>query len=122
MQVSTVATIPALSTVLYESMVTANQAVSGDGSGAVIARITMGGVGVAGLIATPSPVAEGVTYYDGTTATAWSATATGTFGAIWVPGLMPGTVQLTLTGSHEATLTGIPIYADTVTFALAEIQ
>lgn len=123
MALSSGTTIPALSLAIYNSMIVANQAIANDGSGAVIARITMGGAGVSGLQAAPTPLQEGAIYYDGASATVWQETSTGSFGVVWIPGLAPtSTAQIALSGSHTATITGIPIFADTVTFAFATVQ
>jgi hypothetical protein len=121
MQVSTVHLIPAIGLQLYEDMVTTNQAVAGDGSGAIIARLTSGGAGVSGLQAATEPASPGLVYYDGASAANFDTTATASFGVIWAPGLTPGSVTLTLSGSQDKTLAGIPVYADTVTFVLAAI-
>lgn len=121
MQVSTVATIPALSELVYADMVTTNQAVSGDGSGAIIARFTSGASGVSGLQAATTPAPGGQIFYDGTSATEWDTTSTGTFGVVWVPGLVTGSANLTVSGAKDTMIDGIPVYADTVTFVLAEI-
>ena len=120
MQVSTVATIPAISTLLFEDMVTTNQAIIPEGTGSIVARFTMSGSGVSNLIAATSPDA-GQIFYDGPSATVWDTTATGPFGAIWAPGLATGAATLTVSGSADTSVTGIPVYADTVTFVLAEI-
>jgi hypothetical protein len=121
MQVSTVATIPVISALLYEDMVTTNNVVGSAGTGAIIARFTTNDSGVSGLIAATSPDPEGQIFYDGTSATVWDVTATSTFGAIWVPGLAAGATTLTVGGAADSSITGIPVYADTITFVLAEI-
>lgn len=121
MQVSTVQTIPAISTQLYEDMVASNNAVGGDGSGTIIARLTTGGSGVAGLIATTTPASSGIVYYDGSSSINFATNQTGSFGVVWVPGLLPQATTLTLGGAKDATIAGIPVYASTVTFVLAEI-
>ena len=121
MQVTTTATIPAISIDIFEDMVATNQAIAGDGTGSVIARFTRGGSGVAGLQAGTAPEPVGQIYYDGTSAVVWDTTATSSFGVVWVPGLIPGYTNLTVGGAQEATIQSIPVFADTVTFAFATI-
>jgi hypothetical protein len=121
MQVSTEHVIPAIGQQLYADMVAANNAIVGDGSGAIIARLTSGGSGVSGLVAATTPDPEGLIYYDGTSTLSFETNQTGSFGVVWVPGLLPQTTTLTLGGAKDATVAGIPVYASTVTFVLAAI-
>jgi hypothetical protein len=114
-------TIPAISTALYADMTTTNMAINNNGTGAIIAQLTHGGAAVANATALPSPLPDGNVYYDGISATEWSLDVTGSYGVVWVPGMTPGTAQLTINGSVQGTVTGIPVFADTVTFVPAEI-
>jgi len=114
-------TIPTISAALYTDMTMTNQAVNNNGTGAIIAQLTHGGAALANATALPSPLPDGNVYYDGISAIVWSLDATGSYGVVWVPGMTPGTAQLTINGSAQGTVTGIPVYADTVTFVPAEI-
>ncbi|HSD88835.1 MAG TPA: hypothetical protein VLB44_15010 [Kofleriaceae bacterium] len=114
-------TIPAIGAALYADMTTTNSAINNNGTGAIIAQLTHGGAALVNATALPSPVPAGNVYYDGISAIVWSLDVTGSFGVVWVPGMTPGTAQLTIDGTAQGTITGIPVFADTVTFVAAEI-
>ena len=123
MQLRYGSTIPAITKTTYDNMVAANQAVSGDGSGALMARFTLAATPIAGLQAITTPAAESVIHYDNNvSATTWSVDQTGSYGVVWVPGLVGSTVEISLSGASNAAITGIPIFANTVSFVLAEVQ
>ncbi|HEY5945534.1 MAG TPA: hypothetical protein VIV40_08580, partial [Kofleriaceae bacterium] len=89
--------------------------------GAVIARITRGGFAVAGAVVA-SQQADGQIYYDGPSITEWGLDATGAYGVAWVPSMLAGSATLTVTKDATQTMFAAqPVYADTVTFVLAEI-
>jgi hypothetical protein len=121
MQVTTTATIPAISLSIFEDMIATNQAIAGDGTGSVIARFTTNGSGVSNLEAATSPEPVGQYYYDGPNALTWDTTATSSFGVVWVPALIPGFTTLNVSGPPDASIPSIPVFADTVTFAFATI-
>lgn len=111
-------TIPALTLNVYESMIAASSAPSGDNTGALIVKLTQNGVAVTGVTATTNPASLGSVYYDGAAIDQWDFDATGSFGVVWVPGLDPGTVSMQV---DSATLTGIPVFANTITYVFAEL-
>lgn len=121
MKYSTATTIPAIDEDSYLTMLTATNATVGSNSGAVIARITRGGFAVAGAVVA-SQQADGQIYYDGPSITEWGLDATGAYGVAWVPSMLAGSATLTVTKDATQTMFAAqPVYADTVTFVLAEI-
>jgi hypothetical protein len=61
-------------------------------------------------------------YYDGAGVSDWAFDETGPFGVVWISSIAPGTTSLAVdTGLVQATVGGIPVYTDTITFELAEI-
>jgi hypothetical protein len=122
MRLASGTTIPAISSLLYGDMIAGMSAIVSTDTGAVIARLQRGGDPLTGAVAIPSPVPDSETYYDGAGVTAWDFDATGPFGVVWISAIAPGTASLALdTGSFQATVGGIPVYAGTITFELAEI-
>lgn len=122
MQLSYGKTIPAISKTVFDNMVATNHAAS-DGSGSVIARFTLAGVGIAGINNVVTiPAAESQILYDGTSATVWDLNQTGSYGVVWVPNIVGSSVEISLSGAQNATISGIPVFADSVTFVLAEVQ
>lgn len=117
-------TIPAISKGIFDTMVATNQAVPSNGTtGSVIARFTLAATPIAGIQVITTPAAQSPIYYDNSaSATQWTNTQTGSYGVAWVAGLFPGSVELSLSGAQNATLSGIPVFTDTVTYVLAEIQ
>lgn len=115
-------TIPVLSSLLYGDMVAGMSAIVGADRGAIIARLHRGGSPLTGAVVTPSPVPDSETYYDGAGVDAWDFDATGPFGVVWISAITPGTASLAVTaGQVEGTIGGIPVFAGTITFELAEI-
>lgn len=111
-------TIPALSQAVYETMIAASSAPSGDNTGAIIAKLTQNGVAIQGATAATTPAPLGNVYYDGASIDAWELDSTGSFGVVWVPGLDAGTASMQV---GTATLTGIPVYANTITYVFAQL-
>jgi hypothetical protein len=112
------ATIPALDQTIYQQMIAASSAPSGDNTGAIIAKLTHNGVAITGAVATTTPAPLGDVFYDGASIDQWDLTSTGSFGVVWVPGLDAGTVSMQV---GNATVTGIPVFADTITYVFAEL-
>jgi len=110
MQVGATATIPAIDSLAYGEMLAATSATIVGGDGALIAQVLPA---TAGVTAT-SAAAESAIYYDGASATEWTQDATGDFGVVWIPSMLPGVRDVTI---HTTAFTGIPIYANTITFA-----
>lgn len=108
--------IPALSQTVYETMLATNQVPSGDNTGAIIAKLTQNGVAYVGATATTTP--PGNVFYDGTSIEQWDVDSTGSFGVVWVPGLSAGTASMQI---GNASLTGIPVFANTITYVSAEL-
>lgn len=123
MRFGTSTTIPAISTLVYDDMLAAMQAVVNGGNGAIVAQFIQDGDPVANATALVTPIPDSETYYDGAAVTDWDFTATGPFGVVWVSSLQPGTASLAL--DHGAadphTVSNIPVLADTITFVFSEI-
>lgn len=119
----TVLSLPVIAAPAYQDMLAATDAAIANGDGALFVRVVRGGVAVAGavLAVDPTPTNDQV-FYDGADPNIWETTATGILGVAWVPSEMAGTAQLTVTTSTTATVvTGVPVFQDTITFAIAEI-
>jgi len=116
-------TLPAIDTVTYLDMLQSTDATLGAGSGAVMTRITRMGFAVPGATVTsqPAPDSDQV-FYDGPTELEWQTIATMTYGVAWMPSIAPGNATLTVTsGTAMTALVPQPVFADTITFVLAEI-
>lgn len=94
------------------------------GTGTVLARVARGGTPVQGETAQLAPLAAYDPLYDPATATApWLTQATGALGTVFVDGVTPGTVTMTLAaaGMTQLTISAIPIADSVVTFVFAEL-
>jgi hypothetical protein len=115
-------TIPVISSLLYGEMIAAMSAIITVDTGAIIARLQRAAAPLTDAVVVASPLPDSETYYDGPGVTAWDLDATGPLGVTWISAIAPGTASLALdTGTFQATVGGIPVYAGTITFELAEI-
>lgn len=122
MQLASGSTIPAISTAVYDNMLAATSATVAGGDGIIIARFTRGGVATAGVVVSTSPAATSGIYYDGTSAVDWELDSTQSFGAVWVPSIAPGEVDLTYSvGTSAGTIANVPVFAGTITFVPAAL-
>lgn len=111
--------IPAMPRAMYDAMLSANNITEYPGEGAMLIFASSDGQGVAGVTATTTPLAFYDPLYEGTTANTWDGVATGTNGAIWVPGIDVGTASIAVDGpAGDVTLQG-PIFDGGITFANA---
>jgi hypothetical protein len=114
--------IPAITSLLYGDMIAGMSAIVSVDTGAIITRISRAGTPLTDAVAIASPTPDSETYYDGVGVTDWDFDATGPFGVVWISAIAPGTASLAVdTGTVQGTIGGIPVYAGTVTFELAEI-
>lgn len=117
--------IPALTTQVYTDMISANPtAAVPAGSGSIIAKLSNSGGALVGATATTAPPTAGAVLYDGADNVNWSTTSTGTLGVVWAPGITPGTTtSMTVTTALQVQqqLTGIPVFADTITYVFANV-
>jgi hypothetical protein len=114
--------IPVMSSLLYGDMIAAMSAIVSADTGAIITRISRAAAPLTDAVVVASPIPDSETYYDGAGVTDWSFDATGSFGVVWISSIAPGTASLAVdTGTVQGTVGGIPVYAGTVTFELAEI-
>ena len=121
MRFSTDTTIPALDATLYQQMLAATLAIEQPGDGAVIARFVKANAPVVGATVAASPAPEAL-YYDDVSVLEWDTDATGAFGVAWIPSIAPTTnAQLQLQSTTTTTFSGIPVFADTITFELLEV-
>jgi len=119
MQFSADTTIPAIDNTLYDQMLAATLANTQLGDGAIIARFTKANAAVVGATVLASPAPFSAIYYDDVSVTEWATDVTGSYGVAWIPSIAPtASAQLTLQSGTSSTFTGIPVYADTITFAL----
>jgi hypothetical protein len=115
-------TIPVISDTVYGEMVGAMSAVVTTETGAIIVQVTHGGVALSGAIATATPSPDSSIYYDGTSTTAWALDATHGYGIIWISAIAAGTDSMSVdNGTVQGTISSIPVFPGTVTFATAEI-
>jgi hypothetical protein len=122
MRLSSGAKIPVVSTLLYADMIAGMNATITVDTGAIIARITHAGAPLAGAAVVATPVPDSETYYDGAGVADWNFDATGPFGVVWISSIATGTASLAVTaGAVQDTVGGIPVFAGTITFELAEI-
>lgn len=113
--------IPALDAAIYQNMLTTNLAASGNNTGAIIAQLKANGAAVTNARATTTPAPTGAIFYDGGSFAQWDTDATGTFGVVWVPGLAVGTATMQVMSTGTAAISGIPVYADTITYVFAAL-
>jgi hypothetical protein len=115
-------TIPVLASLLYGDMIAGMSAIVTTETGGVIVRLRRAGAAFTDAAAVVTPTPDSEVYYDGPGVTDWDVDATGPFGVIWISAVSPGTVSLALdTGTLQRTVSGIPVFAGTLTFELAEI-
>jgi hypothetical protein len=116
-------TIPVIQTLVYDDMLASSNASYVEGSGAIHARIRQGGAALPNAIVTASPTPDSLVYYDGALPAVWELDATGPFATLWIPSLPVSTASLTIMPQNgaPATIEGIALAADTVTFVAAEI-
>jgi hypothetical protein len=118
-----VLSLPVIALPAYQDMLAATDAAIANGDGALFVRVVRGTVAVKDAVVSvdPPPTNDQV-FYDSADPNIWETTATGNLGVAWVPSEIPGTAQLTVTTGTSATVvTGIPVFQDTITFAIAEI-
>jgi len=122
MRLSSGTTIPAIQSLLYGDMIAAMNAVVSVETGAIIARLTKANAAITDAVVVASPTPDSETYYDGLGVTDWDFDSTGSFGVVWISSIASGTASLTVdNGSAQNTVGGIPVFAGTITFELAEI-
>ena len=109
--------IPAITTIDYAALVSANLAVLQAGQGSLHVRVQRAGVPVSGVVASIAPAAANEPYYDGTSATVWERTMTGAAGIVWIPGAVAGTNVVTISGT-AATFT---VQGGSITYAILEL-
>lgn len=111
-------TIPALASTVYTDMLAATNAIVIGGNGVIIAQVGRMGTPTAGITALATPQPDSEVYYDGASVTEWEVDATGASGIIWIPSLPTGSASLALdSGTAQATITNIQVFADTISFA-----
>jgi hypothetical protein len=116
-------TIPVIQSLVYDDMLASSNASRVQGSGAIHARIRQGGAALSNAIVTASPTPDSLVYYDGAVSAVWELDATGPFATVWIPSMPIATATLTIVPQNgtPATIDGLALAADTVTFVAAEI-
>lgn len=117
------AVIPVMPLVLYAQLQGDTGVIAQAGQGAVMVRVVHGGVPVAGAAVTIEPPGVYGTFYDGTTPSAWTANATGAFGAAWIPAVATGTADITVTpqGGTALVISHVPIVDIALTLLTQEV-
>lgn len=116
--------IPALTIATYTALRTSNNVASSPGEAAIMVVSIQNGRGLSGATATSSPgVGDNGAMYDGSSATGvWPRTATGAFGATWIPNIDVGntttSVSVTTAGTAPITVTSAPqpLFDGAITF------
>lgn len=115
--------VPALPITLYAQLQGDNGVVPQAGQGAAMVRVVHGSVLVPSATVTISPAGIYATLYDGATPSGWTQSATGSFGAAWMPGVTAGTANITVTpqGGTPVVISQVPIVDGGVTFLTQEV-
>lgn len=118
--------IPVMDAAMLTTLENVNGVQPAPGSGTLMARISRGGIPVAGEMARviPATIDPHGTLYDPANAPdAWATSATGPFGTAYAPGATTGTAMLVVSaaGTTQLTVSGIPITDGGVTFVFAEL-
>jgi hypothetical protein len=115
--------IPAITRTQFDAMIAANVATMppNAGEGHVIAQLIRNGAPVMGATATQPATATWAPFYDGADATTWkqppTQAGTGALGAVWIPNIDVGAVNVTFTsGATNMQVTGLPILDGAITF------
>ncbi|MGE5181327.1 MAG: hypothetical protein ACM31C_04670 [Acidobacteriota bacterium] len=87
--------IPAFTTALYSSMLSANGVIPLPGQGSVIAQLVSNGAGATGMIGLSTPTSEYSAFFDGSTATTFQQTSSGSAGIMWLAGIDVGEATVT---------------------------
>lgn len=116
-------TLPVFDATAYQDMIATNNVSRIEGYGAMIVRVRRAGAAVAGATVTVQPQPDpALILYDGQSDTVWETTATGTYGAAWIPSLPVGSATVMVTVDQTTTTTsGHPVFADALTFVFADI-
>jgi hypothetical protein len=115
-------TVPVIGSLLYGDMIAGMSAVVTTEDGAIISQLRRNDAAFTDAIAVATPVPDSEVYYDGPALSEWDFDATGPFGVVWISAIAPGIASLALdNGTVQTTVAGIPVFAGTITFELAEI-
>jgi hypothetical protein len=115
----TTTTLPAIDAVEYQVMLASVDAPAGNSG--IMLRVSRNGAPVPGAIVT-IPTAESTIFYDGLTDTSWETDATGDFGVAWAPVVAPSTASaMVMVGAMQTTVDAIPVFPETLTFAIAVV-
>ncbi len=120
---STARVIPVMKTADYINLQNESGVIYTPGYGDVFIHVGMAGMNVATVVAAATPTPLFAPQYDGTTATSWQVTSTGSFGMVWLAGLLAGSASTTLmpTGGTSTAVGGIPIRDNALTWVNVEL-
>lgn len=123
---SAMSSIPVITTLDFLQLESDHSVLEVVGQGSVLAHVVFADspkVPVVMAKATASPLGAYLPLYDGSVAGLWTQNFTGAFGAVWVPGLLAGTVALTIAapGGATKTINGLPVVDRAITFATVAI-
>ena len=120
--------IPVMKRADYLELENENGVIATVGYGDVFIHVTRANANAATVVAAPTPTPLYSPQYDGTTASAWQVTSTGSFGMVWIAQLVSGvgavaTASTTLTPQAGATTTlgNIPVGDGALTWVSVEL-
>ena len=111
--------IPAISRTLFSSMISTNLMPypPNPGEGHLIAQLIHNAMPVPGATAEPMTTATWNPFYNGSSATQWTQTDTGTNSTVWIPSIDVGTVTEIFHGAGEdVTMGNLSIQDGAITF------
>jgi hypothetical protein len=123
MPYGTAALIPVIRAADYTDLQSNNGVLLSADQGAVMLRVVQASQPLVSAVAQSNPQAQYPTFYDATSATAWSQHATGAHGTAWLPGFTAGNVELTVTppGGSATPAGNVAVEAGAITFEVADI-
>lgn len=110
--------VPGVEAAVFNGMLTAVDVTSGTGTGSIVATVTRAGQPVLGATAVTTPLSPFGPFFDGQTPVNWGIDGTGQRGVVWVPGLVAGTVDLSVQdalGGTSTLVAGIPVHNGGIT-------
>ncbi len=107
----------------YTNLKSESGTVAESGYGDVFVHVQHASANVATVVAVAAGTPLYSPLYDGTTADAWQVTGTGSFGMVWLNGVIAGSTSVTLTptGGTATSVANIPVGDGAVTWVSVEL-
>jgi len=105
-------TVPIVDADLYARMMTSHGVMLAPGTGSILATVRDDAGPMAGVNVTTTPTSAFGPFFDGSTSTSWGLDGTGMRGAVWIPGLTAGTVDLSyshIAGGLSTNVAGVSV-------------